>query len=619
MAENIKFKVDADTSSASKGAEKIASSFKKAEKSVDDTNKSLKEGGKSGSKFGSIIGGLKFGAGLAAGKGILDSVMGSLMENEKVANLFTKALSVISGTASALAEILTPAFEAIGNAISNPKKAWDDVVKAFKDGSAWIKENLIDQVLDGFITIVNDLSIGVLNLRKNWNDFTGDAEESASIQEEINGLLAENVEIAKKQAERQEEVGKAVGKVTKFFKDSVSTIVDSVKASIDNADALKLATNNIIIQTAKINEKIKALQEEQALNESIANNERLSFQARIDAITKNLELKRQEIEQQKLLIQNEINLLALQNQGNKQSAEKTAQITALGITMKGLDSTIKETEIAVNDTIRGIEDQSKDGLKAITDATTESNRAILEASAQTEILEKDKLKRQLEAIETSRLAYKTAIDEQMSKEVEGSAKYNELLAEKIAKEGEFTAARITGEAEYNAAAKEYAEQQRLEAANNLEMKAQAVNMALNGVSSLLKEDSKMKSAIAIGQAIMDTYVGATKALALGAGTPMGYINAAAIIVAGIANVVKIKKEASKLASDIGGSPPSGGNIPSVGPSINIAKSNVDSNTQLNASINGDKMKPTKAYVVSTEVTTGTSLDRKISQSATIGK
>jgi hypothetical protein len=619
MAENIKFKVDADTSSASKGAEKIASSFKKAEKSVDDTNKSLKEGGKSGSKFGSIIGGLKFGAGLAAGKGILDSVMGSLMENEKVANLFTKALSVISGTASALAEILTPAFEAIGNAISNPKKAWDDVVQAFKDGSAWIKENLIDQVLDGFITIVNDLSIGVLNLRKNWNDFTGDAEESASIQEEINGLLAENVEIAKKQAERQEEVGKAVGKVTKFFKDSVSTIVESIKASVENADALKSATNNIIIQTAKINEKIKALTEEQALNESIANNERLSFQARIDAITKNLELKRQEIEQQKLLIQNEINLLALQNQGNKQSAEKTAQITALGITMKGLDSTIKETEIAVSDTIRGIEDQSKDGLKAITDATTESNRAILEASAQTEILEKDKLRRQLEAIETSRLAYKTAIDEQMSKEVEGSAKYNELLAEKIAKEGEFIAARITGEAEYNAAAKEYAEQQRLEAANNLEMKAQAVNMALNGVSSLLKEDSKMKSAIAIGQAIMDTYVGATKALALGAGTPMGYINAAAIIVAGIANVVKIKKEASKLASDIGGSPPSGGNIPSVGPSINIAKSNVDSNTQLNASINGDKMKPTKAYVVSTEVTTGTSLDRKISQSATIGK
>lgn len=618
MAENIKFKVDADTSSASKGAEKIASSFKKAEKSVDDTNKSLKEGGKSGSKFGSIIGGLKFGAGLAAGKGILDSVMGSLMENEKVANLFTKALSVISGTASALAEILTPAFEAIGNAISNPKKAWDDVVEAFKDGSAWIKENLIDQVLDGFITIVNDLSIGVLNLRKNWNDFTGDAEESASIQEEINGLLAENVEIAKKQAERQEEVGKAVGKVTKFFKDSVSTIVESIKASVENADALKSATNNIIIQTAKINEKIKALTEEQALNESIANNERLSFQARIDAITKNLELKRQEIEQQKLLIQNEINLLALQNQGNKQSAEKTAQITALGITMKGLDSTIKETEIAVNDTIRGIEDQSKDGLKAITDATTESNRAILEASAQTEILEKDKLKRQLEAIETSRLAYKTAIDEQMSKEVEGSAKYNELLAEKIAKEGEFTAAKITGEAEYTAALADYEKEQAAISLASLQNKSQAITTALTGASALFKEDSKMKSAIAIAQAIMDTYVGANTALA-SYPPPFNFIAMAGVIAGGIANVVKIKQQASKLASEIGGSPPSGGNIPSVGPSINIAKSNVDSNTQLNASINGDKMKPTKAYVVSTEVTTGTSLDRKISQSATIGK
>jgi len=618
MAENIKFKVDADTSSASKGAEKIASSFKKAEKSVDDTNKSLKEGGKSGSKFGSIIGGLKFGAGLAAGKGILDSVMGSLTENEKVANLFTKALSVISGTASALAEILTPAFEAIGNAISNPKKAWDDVVKAFKDGSAWIKENLIDQVLDGFISIVNDLSIGVLNLRKNWNDFTGDAEESASIQEEINGLLAENVEIAKKQAERQEEVGKAVGKVTKFFKDSVSTIVESIKASVENADALKSATNNIIIQTAKINEKIKALTEEQALNESIANNERLSFQARIDAITKNLELKRQEIEQQKLLIQNEINLLSLQNQGNKQTSEKTAQITALGITMKGLDSTIKETEIAVSDTIRGIEDQSKDGLKAITDATTESNRAILEASAQTEILEKDKLKRQLEAIETSRLAYKMSIDEQMSKEVEGSAKYNELLAEKIAKDGEFTAARITGEAEYTAALADYEKEQAAISLASLQNKSQAITTALTGASALFKEDSKMKSAIAIAQAIMDTYVGANTALA-SYPPPFNFIAMAGVIAGGIANVVKIKQQASKLASEIGGSPPSGGNIPSVGPSINIAKSNVDSNTQLNASINGDKMKPTKAYVVSTEVTTGTSLDRKISQSATIGK
>jgi hypothetical protein len=544
--------------------------------------------------------------------------MGSLMENEKVANLFTKALSVISGTASALAEILTPAFEAIGNAISNPKKAWDDVVKAFKDGSAWIKENLIDQVLDGFITIVNDLSIGVLNLRKNWNDFTGDAEESASIQEEINGLLAENIEIAKKQAERQEEVGKAVGKVTKFFKDSVSTIVESIKASVENADALKSATNNIIVQTAKINEKIKALTEEQALNESIANNERLSFQARIDAITKNLELKRQEIEQQKLLIQNEINLLALQNQGNKQSAEKTAQITALGITMKGLDSTIKETEIAVSDTIRGIEDQSKDGLKAITDATTESNRAILEASAQTEILEKDKLKRQLEAIETSRLAYATAIDEQMSKEVEGSAKYNELLAEKIAKDGEFTAARITGEAEYTAALADYEKEQAAISLAALQNKSQAITTALTGASSLFKEDSKMKSAIAIAQAIMDTYVGANTALAAYP-PPFNFIAMAGVIATGIANVVKIKQQASKLASEIGGSPPSGGNIPSVGPSINIAKSNVDSNTQLNASINGDKMKPTKAYVVSTEVTTGTSLDRKISQSATIGK
>jgi hypothetical protein len=42
--------------------------------------------------------------------------------------------------------------------------------------------------------------------------------------------------------------------------------------------------------------------------------------------------------------------------------------------------------------------------------------------------------------------------------------------------------------------------------------------------------------LAIASTIIDTYMGATKALAAGAGTPVGYINAAAIVATGLANL-----------------------------------------------------------------------------------
>jgi len=618
MANDINFKVDADTSKATKGAEQLAQALGKAGQQAENTNQSLKESGNAGGRFSKVLGGLKFGAGLAVGKGLLDKVMGSLIENEKVANLFNDALSVITGTATGLVEIMEPGFKAIGDAIKNPKQAWDDLVSAFERGGKWIKENLIDGVIGLFSEQINNLEIGLLKLRKGWNEWTGDTEEASVMQERINELQKENLEIQKEQSERFTNIKAVATGAVETLTSWGKTIAKNIKSTFEGNQALRDSTNAYITQNAVIEENIKSLERQQAQNEANAQNETLTFEERRKAIEGNIELKKQQIEQEKKLIQNQINLLALENQAKGEQAERTAQISALNVQMKGLNATISETELTVNETLRTIAEQEKESTKAVTDALLEKNRAEAEALAQSTGLEHEKLKMQLDVIDAQKKAFMQSYDERLSKEKEGTSKYNEILAERIAKEGEFNAQRIQGEAEYTTAVKEYKKSQQQMELDAMNVKAQAISQGLTLARTLIKEDSKMQSAINIAEAIMQTYVGANVALA-SSPPPLNYINMAGVIAGGLANVIKIQQEARKLASETGGSAPSGGSItaPSIGPNISVARSNVDSNMQLGNAMK-QAGKPPRAYVVSGDINSAESLDRKIYQNATLG-
>jgi len=618
MANDINFKVDADTSKATKGAEQLAQALGKAGKQAENTNQSLKESGSAGSRFSKVLGGLKFGAGLAVGKGLLDKVMGSLIENEKVANLFNDALSVITGTATGLVEIMEPGFKAIGDAIKNPKQAWDDLVSAFERGGKWIKENLIDGVIGLFSEQINNLEMGLLKLRKGWNEWTGDTEEASVMQERINELQKENIEIQKEQSERLTNIKEVATGAVATLTSWGNTIAKNIKSTFEGNQALRDSANAYIVQNAQIEENIKSLERQQAQNEANAQNETLTFEERRKSIQANLELKKQQIEQEKQLIQNQINLLALENQAKGLSAERTAQIGALNVQMKGLDATISETQITVDETLRTIAEQEKETTKAITEAILEKNRVEAEAFAQTTGLEHEKLKMQLDVIDAQKKAFMQSYDERLAKETEGTSKYNEILAERLAKEGEFNAQRIQGEAEYNTAVKEYKKSQQQMEIDAMNVKAQAISQGLTLARTLIKEDSKMQSAINIAEAIMQTYVGANVALA-SSPPPLNYINMAGVIAGGLANVIKIQQQARKMASETGGSAPSGGSVtaPSMGPNISVARSNVDSNMQLGNAMK-QAGKPPRAYVVSGDINSAESLDRKIYQNATLG-
>jgi hypothetical protein len=124
-------------------------------------------------------------------------------------------------------------------------------------------------------------------------------------------------------------------------------------------------------------------------------------------------------------------------------------------------------------------------------------------------------------------------------------------------------------------------------------------------------------ALSISQAIADTYVGATKAFAQGG--VLGYIGAGAVIATGMANVKKIADEARKVNALVGGGGSSGGASPmSVGPSIGLVGGQVNNQSQIMASMDASMQKPAKSYVVSTDMSSQQSLDRRTRQNATLG-
>ena len=127
--------------------------------------------------------------------------------------------------------------------------------------------------------------------------------------------------------------------------------------------------------------------------------------------------------------------------------------------------------------------------------------------------------------------------------------------------------------------------------------------SLAGALSTLAGDNKQ---LAVASAIIDTFAGANKALREGAGTPLGFIQAAAIIAAGLANVRKI------LDTDIPGGGGGGGSVPS------------DTGTPAPQVLSGaftlgggQEAQPVQAYVVTDDMTNNQNKLANIRRRATI--
>jgi hypothetical protein len=143
---------------------------------------------------------------------------------------------------------------------------------------------------------------------------------------------------------------------------------------------------------------------------------------------------------------------------------------------------------------------------------------------------------------------------------------------------------------------------------------EATSGALKSFASLAGEQTAAGKVLALASTVIDTYMGATKALAAGAGTPVGYINAAAIIATGLANARTIT--AVQVPNEGGGSNISTPAL-NAAPSVGIVSGQMNQTNQLQAQLNSQMSRPTRAYVVGQNVTSQQSLDRHIAQNATL--
>lgn len=156
-------------------------------------------------------------------------------------------------------------------------------------------------------------------------------------------------------------------------------------------------------------------------------------------------------------------------------------------------------------------------------------------------------------------------------------------------------------------------------------KLQVIGDALGAVSQAVGENTVAGKALAIAQATINTYQGATLALSTYP-PPFGAIAAGVVIAAGLLNVKKIistkvpKPPGTNLRGSGGGGGGASGTPTTPVPQIETAAAlqGVNTGTQIAESIAASTERPVQAYVVSTEVSSTQALDRRTNSAASFG-
>ena len=158
-----------------------------------------------------------------------------------------------------------------------------------------------------------------------------------------------------------------------------------------------------------------------------------------------------------------------------------------------------------------------------------------------------------------------------------------------------------------------------------------ISNALGTAAQMFGEHTVAAKAMSVAQAVIDTYAGATKALATYP-PPFGAIAAGTVIAAGLMNVKKIIS--TKMPSPPGGggrgtssssslpsaSPPPTFNVPSSmnAPQIQSSTPGATPETQIAATIGKAQDRPIKTYVVSQDISSAQALSRRTDGAATFG-
>lgn len=603
-----KIKINVNAKDAEKGIDGVTDSIESASAATSGLTGQLdKMTGGLISSFKSVVSGIKNGvkamkslkvAIAATGIGALVIAVGALTAafrgSEEGQNKLAKIMSVIGVLTGNLVDLLADLGDSIIKAFENPRQALESFGKI-------IRENISNR-LEGIAELIPAVGKAISLV------FKGQFKEA--------GATALNA-VSKVTLGIEDMTGK-INSATEATKEFIAQNIEEAKQGAKVADMRAKADKierDLIVERSKLESQIAALRLKSRQEDEFTAEQRR--QALLDA--QELEDSLLEKETEYLTLRAEAQ--SLENtfaRSNKENLDAEANAIAAVNRMNAARlNQQRQTQRELNRLNKEIEREQTALAKERTAAEQEAakaaaERAKAEADAKNKILEATLGAQDLEVMKAQQ-------------------KYDTLIAE--AKkygldETELVKAR---NAEINNINKKYYDQDAKNKQDAEIAKLQIVSGALNGLGKLVGEQTEAGKAVSAAQAIIDTYTGATKALAQGG--IFGTIAAAGVVASGIASVRSIyatKVPAPKQSSvsvggrSVGGRASGGGysapapNIPRPqGLNANIGFDTTGANlgNQIAESLQGTAM---RAYVVNQDIQSAQKLDRKIEETATFG-
>ena len=505
--------------------------------------------------------------------------------SEEGQNKFAKIMGVIGSITGNLVDILADLGEKLISAFENPKQALIDFGNLIKENI----QNRIEGIVEFIPAVGKAISLA----------FKGKFKEAGKVAADAAGKVALGVEnVTDKIADATNKTGEFIAELQREAviagqiadkraaadKKERALIVERAEANRTRADLLEKAVNKELF-TAQ--ERIAFLEQAGQLEDEITNKEIEAAKLRYDAkVAENALAKstKEDLDEEAALKAKLINL-------------ETAKLTKQKLVTSQIVAAKKQQEAeekAIQAEIDKTNAESAAAEQEAIKAEGEARQKILEATLGAQDLELMKAKDKYQALIEEAEKYGIDTTNLVTAQAEEINKIN---------------------AKYD---KEDSDRKKKKAADDKavqEATLGAISGALGSLSELAGKDAASGKAISAAQAVINTYLGATKAL--GQGGIAGPIAAAGVVASGIASIRKIY--ATKIPATAGGggatTPRPQVSVPSINPRLSFDTQASDLGNQISQSLDRS---PVRAYVVNQDVQTAEKMDRKIKETATIG-
>ena len=538
----------------------------------------------------------------AAGIGIVISALAKLGEvfsqNQKVADLFNTAFEAVSIAFNDFVNFavkntsgIIKFFEAI---FKNPLESLKGFAKAFKEN--------IQERFDSYLDTLGYLASAVKKV------FSGDF---AGALDDVKNAGKESLDVLTGVNDSFDKGKEFIEKTTESIKAYATETLNAAKENVNLANTAQLAAAQQTLLVEKYDRQAEQLRQ-------IRDEERNSITERKKANDDLLEVL--ESQEKAMLATANAQLASAQAEAAKNNSIENqvavtdalanrlgvlAQIEGFRSEQKANDLALDREQIELTNSKGESESRLSIERKRFNAEQIEDELARLEALKEIDLLEAEQETIRLEAIvENANAETQAKVDAQIALD-----EFTEQSRQTgIAREKEISEASIKiskGEADAKKA--------------NLSQ----VGNALGSLSEIAGKETKAGKALAISQALISTYQGATASYASLAPIPfvgpaLGFAAAGAAVAGGLKQIKAIKK--TKVpgggGGGGGGATPSAPSAAPAPPSFNIVGASETS--QLAGAIGDQTQQPVQAYVVANDVTSAQSLQNNIVEGATIG-